>query len=498
MLVPAFALMMIWLVIRALWAASNHDESQYVAAALLSRDHLVFRDFLSLQPPLHAWLMAPIAAFFPESGFAALRLATAATGFATLALLYVALRAGNATRGHALAAMLLMACCEPFQFASTVVRNDAAPALMLTAALLAGSFAIRRGGALPWIVTGFLLGLAGSTKLSYAPPLAAAGLFLLVQAARGRLPRGAPIGYAAGALAGLTPMLAALLTAPHAFLYGVLEFGATAPFEWYRANGLDHRLGWWGKLTDLAFYAAIGPALPALAIVLWDLVKGRPPSPSAQLDRNWLGWMLAAGMLAAALPTPAQRQYLVPMLPPLFLMLGFTLERIRALRPAWRITIQIMLILSAVLGVAKGAVTLAKRASGPTALIMDRDARWIGDQILRRGLTGPVASLSPERAASSGYPLDTRFATGPFVFRAGPLIQADRAIAMDVAIPRTLTLQFDRKPPAAILTGYEQGSRRFHLAPDDALIAYARRRGYRPIPTPDGIGMLYIRSSRRG
>jgi hypothetical protein len=55
----------------------------------------------------------------------------------------------------------------------------------------------------------------------------------------------------------------------------------------------------------------------------------------------------------------------------------------------------------------------------------------------------------------------------------------------------------DRDPPEAILVGYEMGTRKLPLRPDDGLIAYARQRAYRMLAMPDGVGKLYIRPSRR-
>ena len=36
---------------------TNHDESQYILAALLSQQNVIYKDYLYLQPPLHAVLL---------------------------------------------------------------------------------------------------------------------------------------------------------------------------------------------------------------------------------------------------------------------------------------------------------------------------------------------------------------------------------------------------------------------------------------------------------
>ncbi|AHE53836.1 glycosyltransferase family 39 protein [Sphingomonas sanxanigenens] len=487
----AYAILIVWIGVRALVAPVNHDESQYVAAAVLAPTHLIFRDFLSLQPPLHSWIMAPVV-ILGGTSLVALRLADAALAIAALALLHAALTAAGVSRCFAIATLFLAAACQPFQFAASVVRNDILPMALLCGALAAGLTACRRADWRRWALAGLLLGLAGSTKLSYGPPLVVAGLFLCWQALRGRMSAAAIPAFAIGGAIGLSPLLAGFLAQPEAFLYGTLEFGAEAPFDWYRANGLDHRLGPIGKLLDLLRYAALGPMLVALlALILFAFDRRR--SDAGDPRRSWLCWMLAAGLIAAALPTPTQRQYLLPVLPPLFVLLGLAIEARWQSRPRIRQTVLILLGLSFGSGLVADGVILAR--GQPTAIAIDRHARWIGKTLA--GNDGTLFTLSPEHAIASGRPIDPLSATGPFVLRSGTTIDRARAMALSVPTPETLPLLLDRCPPAAILTGYERGSRRFRIAPDEIVDRYARARGYRPLPVPDGQGTLFVRAGPR-
>ena len=487
-LVIAYAILVLWIGVRALVAPVNHDESQYVAAAVLAPDHLIFRDFLSLQPPLHAWIMAPLA--MPGgTTLVALRLADAALAVGALALLHAALTAAGVSRRFAIAMLFLAAACQPFQFAASVVRNDILPMALLCGALAAGLIACRRADWRCWALAGLLLGLAGSTKLSYGPPLVIAGLFLCWQTLRGRMTVAPIPAFAIGCCVGLLPLLAGYLAEPQAFLYGTLEFGAEAPFDWYRANGLDHRLGLTGKLLDLLRYAALGPMLVALlALILFAFDGCR--SDARDPRRSWLWWMLAAGLIAAALPTPTQRQYLLPVLPPLFVLLGLAIEARWQSRTRLRRTVLALLGLSFASGLVADGIILAR--SQPTAITVDRHARWMGEQLA--GSDGTIFTLSPAHAIASARPLDPLSATGPFVLRSGTTIDHARALALTVPTQETLPLLLDRCPPAAILTGYERGSRRFRIAPDEIVIRYARARGYRPLPVPDGEGTLFVRA----
>ncbi|MGF7147806.1 4-amino-4-deoxy-L-arabinose transferase-like glycosyltransferase [Sphingomonas zeicaulis] len=484
----AYAILIVWIGLRALVAPVNHDESQYVAAAVLASEHLIFRDFLSLQPPLHAWLMAPVA--IPGgTTLVALRLADAALGVGALALLHAGLTAAGVSRRFAIAMLFLAAACQPFQFAASVVRNDILPMALLAGALAAGLVGCRRPDWRWWTLAGLLLGLAGSTKLSYGPPLAIAGLFLCWQAVRGRIAFAIILAFAIGGVVGLLPLLAGFLAQPQVFVYGTLEFGAEAPFDWYRANGLNHRLGLAGKLLDMIRYAALGPMLVAfLALILFAFDGHR--AEATDLRRSWLYWMLAAGLIAAALPTPMQRQYLLPMLPPLFVLLGLAIEMRRQSRTKGRQTVVALLGLSFASGLVADGIILAR--GRPSPIDIDRNARWMGKMLA--GADGAIFTLSPEHAIASGRPIDPLSATGPFVLRSGTTIDRARALVFAVPTPETLPLLLDRCPPAAILTGYERGSRRFRIAPDEIVVRYALSRGYHPLAVPDGEGALYVRT----
>ena len=108
---------------------------------------------------------------------------------------------------------------------------------------------------------------------------------------------------------------------------------------------------------------------------------------------------------------------------------------------------------------------------------------------------GSIVTLAPHRVLGGGLPLDPRFAAGPFAYRSGWTVPADFARSIHAMTPSTLA-DLDAAPPAAILTGYEAGTRKLPLAPDAALVAYARSRAYIPLTTPDGVGTLYLRRRR--
>lgn len=197
------------------------------------------------------------------------------------------------------------------------------------------------------------------------------------------------------------------------------------------------------------------------------------------------------------MPTPTQLQYLMPLLPPLALALGYFLDDARHWRPALREAVLGLLCLTAVAGLAKTSLQFGRMAqTGSPVLNSARDARWAA--LMVRRLTGDdeVATLSPHLLLGSGLAIDPRFAPGPFVYRTGWLLPPAQARARRVITPATLT-DLDRTPPEAILTGYESGTKRLPLSVDRGLDDYARARGYVMLAMPDGRGRLWYRQGRR-
>ncbi|MDE0947494.1 MAG: glycosyltransferase family 39 protein, partial [Sphingobium sp.] len=237
-----------WFAGLALATPFDHDESQYVAGALFSTKMLIFRDFLYLQPPLHAWAYAPVAWAFPTTMVIAMRLVTAMTALGTLAALWAAQRRAGVSRSSATIATLLIATTAAFQFTASVVRNDMLPTLLSSLALLLVMAALRSDRLLYWLGAGLLFGLAIATKLNFAPLGLAVGLFAIANRGRCGLP--AAMMLAAGALIGTLPMLLIGAAAPEAFIYGVLHYGAVAPHAWYAANGASDELSLLEKLAD--------------------------------------------------------------------------------------------------------------------------------------------------------------------------------------------------------------------------------------------------------
>lgn len=483
--------LVLWFGLTAIATPFDHDESQYIAGAYFSGRMILFRDFLYLQPPLHAWTFAPLAWAFPAHMAIAMRLATGVLALCVLALLMAAQRIAGVSRDSAALATLLMGATAAFQFTASVVRNDMLPTMFSSMGMAAALLALRHCRPAYWIASGVAFGLAISTKLSFAPLAIAVGLFALT--AGGRRGMRPACLLAIGGSAGLIPTVLALVAMPGTFLYGVVTFAATGPFAWYAANGLGMELGMTEKVMDLIQYLATGPMLVALLLLAgnWWATRHRVRSPGRRLAI----WMIAGGFVGAAIPTPTHVQYLAPMLPPLALALGYFLDDARHWGFAARESALGLLALAAIPGLYESSRDIvAMLRNGSPMIETTRAAHWAGDMV--RGISGgPVATLSPHLLLDSGLSLDPRLAAGPFVYRTGSSLTEAQARTLKVLTPATLP-DLDRDPPAAILVGYEGGTRKMPLRPDDGLIAYARARAYRMVAMPDGVGRLYVRATR--
>lgn len=478
------------LMLRALVAPDNHDEAQYAGAAILAGQAVPYRDFLILQPPLHALVYAPLGWLAPGHAYTAMRVATALMGLLALLVVHRAARAAGASPVAAVLAAAAMAACGAFQFTATIVRNDMLPTLLSAAGMWAALRAIApdKDGAEPraalaGFAAGLLFGLAAATKLSFAP-LAAAPLAALGRRARSL--------YLAGLLAGIAPALVYAAQAPEPFFYGVFDFALTAPAHWYAANGLGHEMGLPAKAWDLARALAKGPSPLAMLLVAMAAWRHKRTMPSQR--GRLLTALVLAGALGAALPTPTHLPYIMPLLPSLYVAAALALTR----DPPRRATAMLLGLLAAGFAVngSTRSLELLQEAHGWTAPTIDAQARGISRILTAQGIAGPVATLSTHRVASTTAGIDRRFATGPFVYRSGTLIRVARAERLHAATPAGLRQAFDEAPPAAILTGYEGLSEKFDVDPDRGLIHEARVRGFRPWRMPDGIGTLWIAPAR--
>jgi len=462
-LLPFAALAMI-LITLALLRPVDHDESQYVAAALLTAHGLLpYKDFAYLQTPLQPYLFAPIAALASTWTWPALRITNALLGAATIAAVHRAARIGGASTRTATIATALFATCDILLFSIGTARNDALPAACLALALPAIVRTARdQASRCDAVLIGLLLAAAATAKISYVLPALTYGIWTLFS--RNRRPWWTLLGAMPFALF----TLALFAASPEGFLFGVLGFPRQAPTEWYQSR--PWKLSNSVKIIDTLKFLALGPAL--LAIVA---TTGRRQRWHLILDL-----LILAGLIAALAPVPTWRQYLLPVLPALFVRLALVWH---AHPPG-----KAMRIAATVFACAGLAPTIEAVASGRIPMLdAMRDASSARQTLDREHIAGPVATLSPQFLP--GRAIDPHFATGPFYFRSTALLDARQEYTLHlVSQARTHLLGY----PSAILTGGEGAWSSGDDQIDAVLAAYARHHGYRAVSVPGTRFTLYV------
>ncbi len=447
------AALTLFLLAMALARPLSVDESQYVAAtALAARGLVPYRDFAYLQTPLQPLVFAPLQWIFAGHLLLAMRLMNALLSSAVTILVYIAGRRMGAREGAALVAAALLIACESFAWCTGVARNDVLPAALMSVGLLM----LARPGSARMAAAGLMFGLAASAKISYAAPLATA-FFAIAWTNRKQA-----LWFGCGLAIGLLPTLIFAAFAPRAFLAEAIVFPATAPAQYYTAIGQPWRLGPW-RFIQLLEAAAIGPALIAAIEV------GR---------RNWWGdpvrrILLAAalgGLISAGLNKPFQIFYLMPALPPLFVLVALLLDepRPRWLTGAWALFVGIGFV-----------PTAAWFAHGRTpALEADRNASVLAAELRSANVQGPVATLAGQYVE----PVDPRFAAGPFLYRTNDFVSDQQARVWHIVTGGELR-SLAEQPPAAIVTGTYPDSQ----AEDEKQLAReAQEAGYRSVATAGG------------
>ncbi|WP_207894065.1 DUF2029 domain-containing protein [Sphingomonas sp. PP-F2F-A104-K0414] len=437
----------------ALLRSVDHDESQYVAAAALTAHGLLpYRDFAYLQTPLQPYLFAPVALLAGSWTWPALRILNALLGIATIACVHTAARTLGAKPKAALTCAAVFATCDILLFSIGTARNDALPAALLAAALplIVRPATTRKTAAL----AGLLLASAAAAKISYAFPALAYGLYALVDR------RHRPAAVLLGTLPVIAFVAWTYAASPAGFVFGTFTFPARGPAEYYALRPWKMSLS--AKAIDTLKFLALGAALPALALVARDAWRRRTV--------DLLDWLILAGLIAALLPFPTWRQYLLPALPALFVRLSLIPPPSRA----WRIAFAVF----AAAGIAPSIAALAD-SDGLSLTQALREGRAVGRVLDQHGLAGPIATLSPQILPPANRLPNPAFATGPFYFRSTHLLTGSQEHALHLISRARMKLD-----GSTILTGGEGPATSGDASLDQALATAARDAGYEPIPIP--------------
>ena len=472
----------------------TYDEDQYIAAAALTGAYTPYIDFAYLQPPLYPLLLAPAMALSGGWHVLAARTATLALALCSALLLWHLVRRLGAGRG--LAVLLLTAClASPFLLAPLAnARNDALPLTLLLAGLAAHLRAeapptsARAAVWLPRFAAALLFGLAAEAKLSYLFAPAALGLHALL-APRRRLPPAA-LAFALAALP------AAILTAlaPQNTLFGLVRYHLRAPVEWYTKVGQAASLAPPARLSLLADNLTFGGNLTLLLLAAaLSLVAARRKQPWHSPGPMLCA--LTAGALALGfLPAPSQVVYYAPLAPLLACCIAHLEGTTAFIARAERKPILLAaatLPLAPVLALQLLELPKLANPADWIGLATHRNAESIRNALAAHGHPGgQVATLFPMYVIDAN-PIRPDLATGPFIYRSGPVIPPAEARTLHALTPETTAAALDADPPAAIYTGLYPGA--WPIAMDAPLAAYAQSRHWPLVQTDALGGHLWVR-----
>lgn len=474
------ALLVAMFALAALLRPLDHDESQYVAAAALSgAGGFPYASYAYLQTPLQPVLLGPLAAVAGVWTWPALRLVNALLGALAVAGVYRAARAAGVARQTALAAGALLGCCDIFLFSVGTARNDALPAALFALALpflvrAARGEASRSGAAL----AGLLLAATAAAKISYLLPAVACGVIALLDR------RQRAVWLAAGALPIVALLGYSYAAAPAGFMFGVFDFPSRAPAQYYLSSGRGWKLGYLAKAVDTLKFLLLGPALLALSVVAAD----RRRDPVARM----LDVLIVAGLVAALLPFPTWRQYLLPALIPAFVRLALAWQA----APPGR-AVRVAAIVFAAAGLTPTVIAVGQATGGVPIIAAMRQSAAIRTALDAAGVAADdrVVTLSPQFLPATGRLPDRRLATGPFYFRSRALLDmaGEKEIGA-ISRDRIDTLATAGWPaPDAILVGGEGPWTSGDAALDAVLERWAVAHRYRAVAIPGGRFRLYLR-----
>ena len=350
-----------------------------------------------------------------------------------------------------------------FTFTSGRAWNHDLMVLLGLAAFAVHAHGARRERPHRWVfVSGVLLGLAIGTRLSFAPAVVP---FLIVMLLYPRVPgrhgRLALLcAFGGGVLVSLLPALVLFALAPKQFLFDNIGY---AHFNTMYRQVMGHRRAMTplGKLLYLKeVIGEPGNLLLLLSTIccVSSLEYAKMRAAAARYsDAMFLLMLIPFLTIGTLAPTPTWYPYLYVLLP--FAVLGI-LHMVAAFadhekQMKWGLRLGVPIaLLSALYGLPS--------LGNPMLLFVPGE--WFPTKIHRIGVEmkaavgeGRVLTLAPIYPLEGGMVIYEEFAAGPFVWRVAPLVPEKRRGELGVISEPDLPDLLRRKPPRAVLIGFEGG-----------------------------------------
>ncbi|MGC8723859.1 MAG: ArnT family glycosyltransferase [Acidobacteriota bacterium] len=354
---------------RDLWTPDEPREVEMIREMYLAPSVIPTLDFSPFyeKPPIYYWLGAGLFALTGGPSAWAARLLSALCGLLTLLVLYRwGVRAASPAVG--LASVVMMATSSVFLYATHWIILDPLLMLWMTLAAWAG-YEVLAGGGRRFLVLFYAANLLALwTKGLVGPVLLGAGLLIYLVVERRRRPwRPFHPFWGAGVFLTGLGILAAAIT---------LAGGTNALYQWAWVNHVDrflHPVGT-GHAQPLLYYTwtlalAVLPWLIPLCMAFrpsfWrGRLDGRPlPDPAV-----YAAALVAGGLVILSLASTKREIYLLPLLPPLFLLFGWQAQELArkagAPRAKGRVALWLQVALLVLWALALPAALLIYRGGG--------------------------------------------------------------------------------------------------------------------------------------
>lgn len=467
----------------AMWQEVHQDEHQFVAPATLCvrTGLLPYKDFPLFHVPDLVFIYGALSKLCAYPLLAA-RTACVLCLIATAWLLATQSRAVLADwplwarDATAVIAPLFFITSAVFENVSRLAWNHALPVLLVLCAFVLQVKASRVARARTALfVSGFCIGVAMGTRISFAPLLAPFGLAIFF------LPRftvrerwlGA-IWFSVGTLLALAPSLWLLAKYPEQFWFGNFTYPKLS-LVWRRhpfdapdlARSVDSQRGFLDPLHEGMKGLPLSKKLrsfwtetfkPNAPVFLAFAVIGLPACVAILFRRsrerfNVLLWFLVMPFLwfGCIAPSRYHEQYFYPLLPFLILATFYGLSFLNPARPLAKASIALAGLLC--------VASLAIASREPWKILGKSPREWvpirahmIGMRLRRIVGTGPgkVLTFAPIYPQEGGLEIYPQFAVGPFAWRSAHLIPAEKRQRLHLVSVFDLDALLAADPPRAI------------------------------------------------
>ncbi len=464
----------------------DHDEHQFIAsAAMLQRlGWLPYADYAYFHQP---YLVFIYAALFHLSDKLLLitRFFSILCATATLALLFKQTYSLQQDRSFseryliAASSVILLLVTPVFHHSVGLAWNHDFPMLLTFLAFLfqTGTVKAEQPSLRKTFLSGLLLGIATGARLSFAPLFAP--FFLLPFLYREHFSRRQLIQlalfFSAGFFLAMLPSLYYLAAHTDAYLFGNLGYpGLNTLFR--ESQGYTRSMDIFSK----AFYTAEMILQPGNLILIagaFLFALKRPLITKSFKDRRrpeliFVLLMMPFLLIGTFAATPSFKQYFYPPIFYLLVAIIYGIGSFSELQKQLNKRLQhfALFLLIAI-------IYTLPRYTDPFQL--PKVKYWHASQVHQMGgeireligEDGRVFTFAPIIPLEGGLEIYPELITGPFAWRTGQFLDGDERERYKIAFPDQLENFLTKKPPSAILQGYE-----WRLEPP--LIEYARRNNY--------------------